>query len=115
MGRAFGVESGSIGAALLITVCGEVDILTVPEVVDHLNAAIVSSAKRVVVDCSDVRFMDSKMVEALYRATSKLQANDGAIAVACGDSYVRRVFEVLGLDALIPVRETPVEALASLN
>src|SRR4051794_29061075 len=58
MGRAFGVESGSIGAALLITVCGEVDILTVPEVVDHLNAAIVSGAKRVVVDCSDVRFMD---------------------------------------------------------
>ena len=115
MGSAFRVETASLGGASVIKVRGEVDILTTPEVVQHLDAAVESGARHVILDCTELHFMDSKMVEALFRAAGKLQGSDTMIAVACGVPHICRIFDVLGLGALMPICETVDDALASLN
>ena len=111
----FSISSGPFDGAYLIDIEGEVDLLTAPDVSAALTAAVAAGERRIVVDCVGVRFMDSKMLEALYRAVKQLRASDGALAVACSDDHICRIFELLAFDALVPIRRSREEALASLN
>ena len=111
----FSISSGPFDGAYLIDIEGEVDLLTAPDVSAALTAAVAAGEKRIVVDCVGVRFMDSKMLEALYRAIKQLRASDGALAVACNDEQICRIFELLAFDALVPIRRSREEALESLG
>ena len=111
----FSISSGPLDGAYLIDIEGEVDLLTAPDVSAHLSAAVTAGERRIVVDCTGVRFMDSKMLEALYRAIKQLRASDGALAVACNDDHISRILELLAFDALVPIRRTREEALESLG
>ena len=110
----FEIAEHTLNGTHVIELSGEVDLVTAPDVADRLNAAIRDGKMKIVIDCTAVTFMDSKMMETLYQALGRLRQHGGELAVVCADERLRRLFEILGLDALMPVRDTREDAVASL-
>ena len=95
----------------LIVASGELDVQSVPELKEHLNEAVDSGAKRVVVDLADVSFIDSLSLSALVGARRKL-GDDGRLAIVAVHEYVRLILQATGLEQVLDVFETRDEAVA---
>lgn len=85
----------SAGDCAVVVASGEIDIWTCPALQQALDAAMESS-KRVIVDLTDVTFLDSSGLAVLLRArTHGLQ--DGAVPLAGAGGMVRRVLTIGGV------------------
>lgn len=98
------------------TVCrpvGELDAYTVPQFRDVL--ASVGPAQRLLIDLSDVPFMDSAGLGALIGGIRRVREADGEVAVACNRPTLMRLLHTTGFDRIVPVTETVDEAVAALT
>lgn len=86
-----------------VQVRGDLDLSTSPKLCDTLIREI-SGGKSVVLDLSGVTFIDSTGLNTLIQALGACESNGGALML-CPDlpAQVSRVFQISGLDALLPV------------
>lgn len=105
------MEVGRIGLArvgsdvALVSVHGEHDLQTAPELRDRL-ADVISDGVGVVVDLSDSTFIDSSILGTLIDARREAQESELGFAVLLvdgGAEPVRRVLEVTGLADSLPL------------
>ena len=81
----------------IVKVGGEIDIVTVPTL-ENAIASIHESATRVVVDLSQVRFLDSAALKALTHSQSRLGKRDVALRVVLPrDRAIGKLFEITQL------------------
>jgi anti-anti-sigma factor len=80
---------------------GEVDIIEAPRVRADLQAAIAGDRAHLVIDCSQLTFIDSSGVAALLETHRDLKAVGRHMLVVNVPEVPRRVFEVLGLSDLL--------------
>ena len=112
----FAVRTEVVGAgAFSISVSGEADLYTAPALEDELVGTICAGATRVVVDLTDVTFIDSTGLGVLVRAGRELRRVDGSLFLVVTDANVVRVFEMTALDRLFPIHATRDEALAAMT
>lgn len=90
--------------ASVVEVAGEVDAHTAPTVRDAVEAAIVPGA-RVIVDLSGVSFLDSTGLGVLVTALKHVREADGTLDLVVTSPRVLKVFELTGLDVVIPIHE----------
>ena len=103
-----GTESRN--GATVVRLGGELDLYNADEVRAALNQAIDAGAGRVVIDMSDVEFVDSTALGVLVEARSRL-GRDG-LALAAPQLDTRRTLQVSGLDRHLPVHDSVEDALA---
>jgi anti-sigma B factor antagonist len=84
------------GDALVLSLAGELDLADAPALREALRRAVERSPKRLVVDLTEVTFVDSTVLGALVEARSALGGE--AFALASPGLEVRRALEVSGLD-----------------
>jgi anti-sigma B factor antagonist len=104
-------EEPLLPSGIVIKASGELDIATAPGLRDRLNAAIESGVTRIVVDLSEVVFVDSLSLASIVGAQTRL-AERGRLAVAANHPYVLLIFEAGGLDSVLTLFETPEQATA---
>jgi anti-anti-sigma factor len=95
-----------------VKLAGEFDIAG-RELADEVLARA-NGKRKIVLDLSDLEFIDSSGLQVLMRARGLLGREDRALAVVCPHGAVRKVFELSGcsdLFALFPSREAAVAAL----
>ena len=92
---------------------GELDAYTVAQFREALTDLAVESY--VLVDLSDVPFMDSAGLGALIGGIRRARENDGDVAVACNRPALTRLLHTTGFDRIVPVRETVEEAALALG
>jgi anti-anti-sigma factor len=101
----------SVTAASVVEVVGELDLSTVA----HWEATVgraARSAETVVLDVSNVDFLDSAGVHALFRMLTRLESQQKRLViVAPKEGRVRRLLEILDLPSLAWVCNTLDEAL----
>ena len=86
------------GDRAVVTVRGEIDLYTAPQLEDVLRgASSASDAPLVIVDLSGVRFMDSTGLGALVRARQRILDLGGRLTVASPSPQVRRLLDITGL------------------
>ena len=93
------------------TVCrpvGELDAYTVPQFREAL--AGLAAVRRVLIDLSEVPFMDSAGLGALIGGIRRNREADGEVAVACSRPTLTRLLHTTGFDRIVPVTETEQEA-----
>ena len=112
--EAFKVEDAALSGAPGVAVHGEVDVSTVPALVEALDAAIRASAGAFVIDLCEVGFLDSTGLSALMRARALLGRDERALAVICPPGPVRRLFEVAGVSDLLFLYDSREQASAAL-
>jgi anti-anti-sigma factor len=83
------------GADALVRLRGDLDLSTA-EVLQAEIAPVVGLATRVVVDASDLAFLDLAGVDALLAARAALAARGGELALAAPSSPAARLLGLLG-------------------
>jgi anti-sigma B factor antagonist len=87
-----------LGGTCRIQVSGEIDMATVQPLDQLLTAATSDGARHVVVDLSQVAFLDSNGIQLLVLADRRMQRRDGRLEIVVRDPHMFRVFVVTGLD-----------------
>jgi anti-sigma B factor antagonist len=97
------------------TVCrpvGELDAYTVGQFRESLGD--LATTGRLLIDLSEVPFMDSAGLGALIGGIRRAREAGGEVAVACSRPTLTRLLHTTGFDRIVPVTETLDEAVAAL-
>lgn len=91
---------------------GEVDVFTAPGLDAELDALVAGGNSRLVVDLTDVSFLDSTGLGVLVKALKRAREADGWLRLVVTGDRIRKIFEITGLDASIPIFDTAQDAIA---
>lgn len=91
---------------------GELDAYTVTSFRETLGELATSA--QLVIDLSEVPFMDSAGLGALIGGIRRAREHGGEVAVACSRPTLTRLLHTTGFDRIVPVTETLEEAVAAL-
>jgi anti-sigma B factor antagonist len=91
---------------------GELDAYTVSQFREAL--AELASSPRLLIDLSDVPFMDSAGLGALIGGIRRTREADGEVSVACSRPTLTRLLHTTGFDRIVSVTETVGEAADAL-
>ena len=97
----------------IVAVSGEIDIASAPRLITGLNDAVGTGETPVIVDLTEVGFMDSTGLALLLNAHRRLARRGKGFAVVSADGPVRRVFTITDMVDVLRVRPTLAEAKAS--
>ena len=95
----------------LIAVTGEVHVSTAPEFSERLNDAIATGKTGVVIDMTNVAFIDSTGLSVLLNALRRVTRQQGALSLAVSNPTVLRLFEITRLDSTFDIAPTREEAI----
>jgi anti-anti-sigma factor len=82
---------------------GEIDLHVSPSVTASLNALIEKKPGRLVVDLSEVTYIDSAGLAALIEAMQKVEGYGGRFLLAGLQETVRSIFEISRLDQVFQI------------
>ena len=102
-------------ATHLIAVRGEVHVSTAPEFSERLNEAIATGKTGVVIDMTDVEFIDSTGLSVLLNALRRVTRQQGQLALAVSNPTVLRLFEITRLDSTFDIAPSREEAIARVR
>jgi anti-sigma B factor antagonist len=100
------------GTYTLCRPIGELDAYTVGQFREAL--AEIASLPRVLIDLSEVPFMDSAGLGALIGGIRRAREADGEVTVACSRPTLTRLLHTTGFDRIVPVTETLEAAVDAL-
>jgi anti-sigma B factor antagonist len=103
----------SRGRASVVAIAGELDLSTIPRMESPLLEQI-RQRSAVVVDLSQLSFIDSCGIGVLFRASRESNGVPMHVVVAEG-SQVERIFEIAGVNGALPVHRDREAALAALG
>jgi anti-sigma B factor antagonist len=108
----FDLRSSRVGDAVVVAIVGEIDMATAPEVAQAIDGGP-DGARRVVVDLTEVTFLDSSALNAFVHAQRDLAERDVAFRIVSpSDLALRSVFEITHLTGPLSVVDSLDEALA---
>ena len=99
------------GASWVVTVVGDVDLHSAPELRDRLASLGDTGAKHIVVDLSECEFLDSMGLGVLLGAKKRMARDGRELHVVVSSPDVRRIFEITMLDRVLDLHATRAEAL----
>ena len=106
--------SSDLDALTVVSAVGELDIHTAPMLDEALAGPSRRAGARVVVDLSEVPFMDSTGVSVLVVALKRLRESEGSLDLVVTSPRVLKVLALTGLDIVIPVHATLEEATTAV-
>jgi anti-sigma B factor antagonist len=105
------VDQSPVGRVICRLV-GELDVHAVPRFRQSL--ADLPSGSRVLIDVSDVAFVDSTGLGALIGGVRRARDHGGDVAVACSRPALSRLLRAIGLDRLVTISDDRGQAMAAL-
>jgi anti-sigma B factor antagonist len=97
------------GAHLLV-VRGELDISAAPKFRESV-AATPTDITNLVMDLSELEFIDSSGLQVLIEEQKRLDAEDGKLVIVCASAKMRDLFRLTGVDKVCTVVSSREEAL----
>jgi anti-anti-sigma factor len=90
------------GDTHVLTLTGELDLVTTPEVENELRIVEAGDADAIVIDLSALQFIDSTGLRLLIQTEQRTRWEPGRIALRRPPERVMRIFTIAGIDALLP-------------
>jgi anti-sigma B factor antagonist len=98
--------------SLIVAIGGELDIVTSRQLDEHLTRAR-GKDRRVVLDLSDVEFMDTSSLAVIVGHWKRLEAAGGTLVLAGARYRYTKTLWITGLADRLPMYDTVDEALAA--
>ena len=116
----FKVQSETLDGVRVVSIQGELDLNTAPQVEESLDSTVESPSTPLLVDLSDCEFIDSTGIALIVRAWRALNdpsngGDRGSFALCCVNDQVQRLLDITGLEASIPTHSSRDEAIAELR
>ncbi|MET9903365.1 STAS domain-containing protein [Streptomyces sp. NPDC006446] len=99
----------------LVTVAGELDVETAPELRNRLADQIRGGRRHLLLDLSAVPFMDSSGINALLKAHDETGRAGGSVCLVSPAPVVRRVLDLTGVSLTIASLDGVEAALAHIG
>ena len=99
------------GGVTILSISGEADLHSAPELRDTLAATIEDDGDELVLDLSTTTFVDSMTLGILLGALKRVRGRGGHLRLAVPGADVRRIFEITLLDRVFPMHATREEAV----
>jgi anti-sigma B factor antagonist len=97
----------------VLAVKGEVDLYTSPQLREKVAEMVEKGGDRLVIDLTDVGFMDSSGLGVLVTALKRAREREGRLTLVCPEGSVHKVLTITGLDRVFPIHGSVAEATAS--
>ena len=104
-------DSGNVPG---LTVRGELDMASGPQLEEAVDAAIRASVGAFVLDFCDLEFLDSSGLTIVLRARAMLARDERALALVCPPGPVRRLLELAGVAELLFLYDSRADVDAAL-
>lgn len=103
----FTVTSDRRGDAIVLAVVGEFDIATAPAFTAVVESGFESERAPLVVDLTATTFADSSACRALVQTAKACRSQGCGLEIVCPaeNTPVRRVLDLVGMQAVAPLRE----------
>ena len=95
----FRISSERTGTTTRVTVMGELDLASAPQLREHMTAQLADHSEIIVLDLGDVSFIDSTGLHALIDASSQ----DGKRLRVIPNPALLRLLEITGLRDRLPL------------
>lgn len=106
-GELLHIEQKAVGQYAVVALTGELDLSTSVQLRTALTDLRAGQGQaHLVVDLTDLSFMDSTGLGVLVRAHRDAEADGGSFAVVCQPGPARRVMEVTGLLDVLSCHDT---------
>jgi anti-sigma B factor antagonist len=106
----------SDGDLAIVAMGGELDYEASPQLRARLVGAIKAGGRRLVLDLSDVTFIDSTAIGVLAGTVARLdEVGGGSLAVVSRNDKVLQIFEITGLDSVISLHSSREEAVSAFS
>lgn len=109
----FSIEEHNPAGASVLTVVGELDLRTSPELEQRLSHAFDAGAELVILDLRGIEFMDSTGLRVLLSAHQRAHDTGRRFALVRGADQVERVLTLTGVRDILTVVDAPEELLAA--
>jgi anti-anti-sigma factor len=106
----FAVHVEQTGRAYVVAPVGELDLDTVEDVRDVLEARP-ERCTQLVLDLRRLTFFDTSGMRLVVEAMQNAERNGHGLALVRGSSAVQRLFEVAGIEDRLPFVDDPRDAL----
>lgn len=100
-------------AVPVVSVSGEVDVYAAPALREGLTE-LLQAGRSVVVDLTEVGFLDSTGLGALVAARTSAAERGAALPLVCTHQRILKLFTITGLDGVFSIHDTVDAAIASL-
>ncbi|MBN1219210.1 MAG: STAS domain-containing protein [Anaerolineae bacterium] len=99
----------------ILDLSGEIDVSYAPHLRDIMTDLLERNAGRLLVNLSDVVYMDSAGLSVLIAGHRQAQKLNGLLALTNLQRPVRQVFNITGVDKFIPLYLTIEEGIEALK
>ena len=106
MDETFAISEGTSNGCSIVSVVGELDVATAPELRTRLDDAIDRGPAVVVADLLGVTFLDSTALGVLIGALKRSQAAGGELRIVAAEPRILKIFEITGLTELFSLFAT---------
>ena len=100
------------GQTAIVSVAGEIDFSRSPDLQRGLQEVVDRDPQRILIDLSDVAYMDSSGVASLVKLLSRTKKKDVTLRLAGLSEKVRSIFEITRLDGVFDIYDTLEDAKA---
>ncbi len=107
------LAESKIGDVYVLTIEGDVDAGTAPEVEERLQALIQASARQLVLDLSAVPYVSSAFLRVVLSTARDIRHKGGDLRLAGLQPSVRAVFDLSGFSKLFAIYDDAPTAAAS--
>ena len=90
----------------VISLNGEIDIYSAPDFKDNLYSAIGTCNEDVVLDCSELSYIDSMGLGILVAALKRIKLNECNVYIKNPRANVRKLLKITGLDKVFIMEES---------
>jgi anti-sigma B factor antagonist len=98
----------------VLTLRGEADISSAHVLRDGLADLVISGARGVVVDLTEITFLDSTGLGVLVGARNTAVEAGTGLPIACDDGRILKLFRITGLDSVFDIHANVDAAVQSL-
>ena len=100
---------------VIVTVAGEVDVYTAPQLRSALEERVAAGQNKIVVDLQGVAFIDSTGLGVLVGQLKALRKVEGSLHIVCSDERILRLLAITGLDQILPLHDSVDAALTAVD
>lgn len=99
------------GGVVVVSLVGELDMATAPELDDRLAHLTATGHQRLIVNAAGLTFCDASGIRLLTRAQGRVDRHGGWLRLAAVDSHLHKTLAILALLTTLPVFDNVTRAI----